>query len=1495
IDVSKKNPLLSFKFSERSKTHIRIIDEVPDFVLKKLSEGKELTFEYVPNPNDIPSSQLTDKFYELLDKEKLSNKNYLNIIENEKSTSKEKVAAEYDLINKVRNVLGYKKIIFDENINVEEQAKRLSINTSFNLPNIYPNNIVPKKYSDNKLQTLMFRDGLNDKLHAIYSKATNILKETGVGSLYIIYGNLKWYEDNDKEKPIYTPILIQEVDITMYLKNNEYVYTITAIEDFPELNIVLQQKLKDLRLFISNFKEGDNIDNYFKNIKKIINEKYPDWEVLNYLTIGIVSSTNLILYEDLELKLEDFENNDGQLDLLESIMGYGTEDEEDMEDINHDDLLGTDKMPLLITDADGSQFSAINAVVNKEQNVIIQGPPGTGKSQTICNIISSAIHNNKSVLFLAEKLAALNVVKSRLDVMGIGDFCLEVHSNKIKKSEVIESLKQRIDLKKERKLTENINQFSLQQYIDLVKKINLYSELTNSQNIIFKENYFNLIWKYIKLADELNFSNRTDFKTKIKTGNFKSKDDIVLLENSLVQYKTLRQKFTSKYGKENNNLWKNFLVNKSSQKSEDEIIRITKNLLLDANGLNDNISAEGLYDKNITKLLIDNDVKILSKILELSEIANLDLNKFLKYKNIDDDYQILLKETAGYKKTSESLRRVFLNNKHDEDNFEEVFARLLELCTELKFTFINIKNLNSLYKLVSPFISSRAISPPESEIIESYNYVVLDLKDINNHNSIVNSLQLIKLENALLSNYLLSNNIQNITKVLPEIEKNISECRFSNKQVTEIRQVIKELTNSKKSTESLCSDLRNVYDVIPLEKIEYSYTDIQDLIKLKSVLEEYESKHSVYWLINATYTDLLKIKTFENKIIEIKNNFKLISDSLNFESLSSQDLGEIKIYLKDYKESGFFKIFKSSYWKLRNLKAYLTIKETDTIGFLRLLELYVNTKNSEQVLKTDTNFINIFGEIIGIFEIDFNLLNETITYKEKLKNISLINKENAALLRYVLISTEQQVFEIKSKLRFLKFDEELTKQFDFFEVSEIKSLIEMYEKELSKLESIDKVYQEFKLKPSLVVQDILKLNEYLDNWNKFNDQFQKDTEVLNKFCNNIFELVTILGGITLIKKFTIDSLHETKKLYIEYSQHKYNLKSNRINELILVKFEDLDNTIDLISQAHSILTTIVTSHTYLSMYFENENIDLKELSTKINTTDVKYSELLVSLNYLQTTNVVNIHKEFDVASFDMLKLESILEFFKKLVDDIDGYSDYVRYKELLSVINAFELNIFLNDFFRNELDENKIDKYFMMFVLSTYIDNFWQKNRYQIKDDKEKTDLESNLKQFQEEDKKYLFTNRSQLKKKLLSRTILDMSYKYYNEQKNKLATQKVGFDLINHETGKQTRHIPIRTLFEKAGEEVLFFKPCVMMSPQSVSQFLPKKDFLFDIIVIDEASQIKPEKCLASLMRGKQLVVVGDSKQLPPTFDYRKSLEDEDIINEDNSIQQEDEEIEES
>ena len=98
--------------------------------------------------------------------------------------------------------------------------------------------------------------------------------------------------------------------------------------------------------------------------------------------------------------------------------------------------------PILIQDADASQHSALIDIM-QGKNLVVQGPPGTGKSQTITNVVANAIAQAKTVLFLAEKQAALDVVKRRLDEAGLGVFCLELHSGKASPREVVESLKTR--------------------------------------------------------------------------------------------------------------------------------------------------------------------------------------------------------------------------------------------------------------------------------------------------------------------------------------------------------------------------------------------------------------------------------------------------------------------------------------------------------------------------------------------------------------------------------------------------------------------------------------------------------------------------------------------------------------------------------------------------------------------------------------------------------------------------------------------------------------------------------------------------------------------------------------------------------------------------------------------------------------------------------------------------------------------------------------------
>ena len=88
----------------------------------------------------------------------------------------------------------------------------------------------------------------------------------------------------------------------------------------------------------------------------------------------------------------------------------------------------------------------------------------------------------------------------------------------------------------------------------------------------------------------------------------------------------------------------------------------------------------------------------------------------------------------------------------------------------------------------------------------------------------------------------------------------------------------------------------------------------------------------------------------------------------------------------------------------------------------------------------------------------------------------------------------------------------------------------------------------------------------------------------------------------------------------------------------------------------------------------------------------------------------------------------------------------------------------------------------------------------------------------------------------------------------------------LRNEFTKQAKHLPIRRLLSRSGRAVIAMKPCFMMSPLSLAKFLPSRSMNFDLLVIDEASQMKPEDSLGGLLRAKKVVVVGDPNQLPPS-----------------------------
>ena len=297
------------------------------------------------------------------------------------------------------------------------------------------------------IQTILYPAELERQLRKIASEAKNAIEETGTNMLFLIFGFIEFYDSEDSERPMLAPLLSLPVTLNRCEIDNEtrtYQYTIAhSGEDLAE-NYTLREKLRrDFMLSIPEFEEEEVPEVYFLRIEQAIINK-PRWKVRRQMTLGMLSFGKLAIWSDLDTK-----KNPGLLEheLIKSIFSRGTGGGNGglhAEDY-HIDSLPEAAQPL-IYDADSSQHSAIIDVFSGK-NLVINGPPGTGKSQTITNIIATALSKGQKVLFVSEKLAALEVVRSRLNRAGLGYFCLELHSHKTQKKKFLEDIQARIEQK----------------------------------------------------------------------------------------------------------------------------------------------------------------------------------------------------------------------------------------------------------------------------------------------------------------------------------------------------------------------------------------------------------------------------------------------------------------------------------------------------------------------------------------------------------------------------------------------------------------------------------------------------------------------------------------------------------------------------------------------------------------------------------------------------------------------------------------------------------------------------------------------------------------------------------------------------------------------------------------------------------------------------------------------------------------------------------------
>ena len=517
LDLSKRNKMIKSNFQSRAKTHFRVIDEIPDILYKKLLEGN-MEFKPLPPIDKNPKDENTPEFKEKLALMEKENEEYINEmekIEREQTDNlnEAKEKALRMLKNKVRIELNLPPIS-TKHTPLEEHCKKSGFNPNYDLPNLDESSTINNKWNDSKIQTLMLPDTLKNYLNSIHKKYCFSLREIGINPLFFCFGFLEWTESENSNLKLYAPILTFQVSFKD-VKNGRYI--VTGMGSEININQALAEKLKrDFKFEMPKLEESDSdndflIKKYLEKIKKLIRDSNYEWEVKNWVSFGLYNTQSMIIYKDIS-RIKDQDTNSK----LEKILLGNNSDLKECEKYDIDNREIEKHVPVLIESADASQYSAIIDAL-KGKDFVIQGPPGTGKSQTITNIIMELISRRKKVLFVAQKQAALDVVRNKLQANRLGDYILEVFSAKANKKIIMESMKKRINSKPDNNSKTQYLEKKIKEFWDIKRQLNEYSKFISSEFNDTEFTVHDVIWnhkfeentKYFEIKDGENFSKDT--------------------------------------------------------------------------------------------------------------------------------------------------------------------------------------------------------------------------------------------------------------------------------------------------------------------------------------------------------------------------------------------------------------------------------------------------------------------------------------------------------------------------------------------------------------------------------------------------------------------------------------------------------------------------------------------------------------------------------------------------------------------------------------------------------------------------------------------------------------------------------------------------------------------------------------------------------------------------------------------------------------------------
>lgn len=667
---------------------------------------------------------------------------------------------------------------------------------------------------------------------------------------------------------------------------------------------------------------------------------------------------------------------------------------------------------------------------------------------------------------------------------------------------------------------------------------------------------------------------------------------------------------------------------------------------------------------------------------------------------------------------------------------------------------------------------------------------------------------------------------------------------FVNRLLSNESEIIKCIEEIENSYEGLLDTKKKLESIVKFELLSLNFSQINILDKVYSVIDG-NVKPAEKWFHTENKEEIRKlIKENREFFTEFNTQLEQLKSYYNLDILKEDLEGVLNRYIEQY--SSIFRIFKSGYKQDRNL--------------IRSYQLNVQKNNYDQVIKDLRNLIRLR-----------NMRNEINDKDELLKDYLGISykKEKTDWARL-----EEYTEKIFALSHHLKQTDNMEKMFQFLLTFEEEDVANFYviKEQLKKLISniknnVDNLMKLCSIEIPNIREDtdILSFNinelkglilKIIYEKNKISQYVKKSNPITTEDLKKLFDLVNNIKQ----KESEINYLSDTLYKYYGNLYHGYETNWDYIEEAIMWAME-----------AYQLFSGDFPQ--WFVELLNNHEAEDYFISTCKSLNNSKKC-LLQGLDFYK--EIVSIsERKFDGETLNSAGIDKVADTIRLMSEQTSKLGEWIKLQKILDESYELGLKEFLE---KAELMnyELSFEHVFMKRFYKLWLDYAY--NKMPILKEFQITQHNKMIEDFKQHDLKQIEINSSRVHE------LLTRNKEFYIEN---IAYKTAEIAILRREIQKQKRHKPIRRLFAEIPELLLTLKPCMMMSPLSVSQFIDPNKLKFDLIIFDEASQLRPEDAIGSFIRGKQVIIAGDDKQLPPTsfFSQQIEIDDEFIDEEDEDL----------